>query len=58
MSQLFKIIKPYPGFEVGAIITVASPTRFADMNRGFGEPYTPPVEEKKTVKKTGGRKRK
>ena len=35
--QYFKIVKPYPGFEVGQVITVSSAQRFADMKKGYGE---------------------
>jgi len=54
--QYYKIVKPYPGFEVGQVISVASPERFADMQAGYGIPaddpniVKPKTDEKKVEK--------
>ena len=46
MSVLYKLLKNYKGFAKGQIITVAAPSRFEDMNNGYGELYIEPVPEK------------
>lgn len=52
--QYFKLLKDYKGFAEGAIISVASPDRFADMCAGYGEPCDDPniVKPKKKSAKS------
>ena len=49
--QYFRIVKPYPGFKVGQVITVSSPQRFADMKKGYGEECENPETVKQRADK-------
>ena len=54
--QFFKIVKPYKGFAVGQVISVSAPSRFDDMNNGFGVPYTPEVKKDTPMKQQASKK--
>ncbi len=60
MSEKYILLKEYKGWAKGAVITVAAPSRLADMNAGYGERYVEPepeVKPNKTVKKKTSKKK-
>jgi len=54
--QYFRIVKPYPGFEVGQVITVSSAQRFADMKKGYGEECENPETVKQRAEEEAAKK--
>ncbi len=52
MSTKYKLLKDYKGFPKGAVITVAAPSRFRDMNKGYGELYVEPKPKAKPKTKS------
>ncbi len=47
MSEKYILLKDYKSWLKGTVITVAAPSRFADMNAGYGELYVEPKPEPK-----------